>query len=73
MRLRYRLVLYGDRHGSRDFDTLTQLLGFLNTAGVAVNVNEISLSDSQTPSILVSQTIELSDSEVSGLGLGQPS
>jgi hypothetical protein len=66
---RYRLLLFGERHGSQDFDTLAQLLRFLSAAGVAVDADAISLPDSQTSCILLSQTVELSGAEVSRLGL----
>lgn len=68
-RLQYRLVVYGDGHGSRDFETLAQLLGFLNSAGIAVNVGAICLPETRTASILLSQTIELTDPQISHLGL----
>jgi hypothetical protein len=68
-RSRYRLIIYGDRQAYRDFDSLEQLLGVLRTAEISVNVAAISSADPKAPSVVLSQSIQVGDSQLSILGL----
>ena len=66
---RYRLILYGDSHVHRDFDSLPALIAALATAGVSVDASTVLAPDPQESSIILSQSIELSDTQLSNLGL----
>jgi hypothetical protein len=70
-RSRYRLILYGDRHAYRDFDSLGDLSEVLQTAGLHIDGKAISPPDPQASSLILSQAIELNDAELSSLGLNQ--
>jgi hypothetical protein len=59
----------GDSHAYRDFDSLGDLVGVLQRAGLYGDVNAISSPDPQASSVVLSQAVEVSDSELSSLGL----
>jgi len=68
-RSRYRLIFYGDSQSYRDFDSLGDLAGALQAAGLHIDSKAISPPDPQASSIVLSQAIELTDAELSSLGL----
>ena len=53
----------------RDFDSMPGLIGALDAAGLSVDTSAVLCPDPQAPSIILSQSIELSDSELGSLGL----
>jgi hypothetical protein len=63
------LIFYGDSQSYRDFDSLDDVTGALQAAGLDIDSKAISPPDPQASSILLSQSVELSDSELSTLGL----
>jgi hypothetical protein len=63
------LLIYGDRQASRDFQSFDQLIEVLRIAKLAVDLNALSGPTDGASSILLSQSLELSDAELSLLGL----
>jgi hypothetical protein len=68
-RSRYRLILYGDSNLYRDFDSMPELVSALRRAGLSVDASEFSAPDPQASSVILSQSVELSDTELESLGL----
>jgi hypothetical protein len=65
----FRLLVYGDRQVSRDFKSLDQLIDVLRSAGLPVDITAFSPPTEETSSILLSQSLELTDAELALLGL----
>lgn len=68
-RSHYRLVIYGDWQAHREFDSLDELIELLRAAEIPVNITAISSPDPEAASILLAESVQVSDSQISILGV----
>jgi hypothetical protein len=63
------LVIYGDWQAHREFDSLDELIELLRAAEIPINVTAISSPDPEAASILLVESVQVADSQISILGV----